>query len=351
MIRVLIVDDSASVRELLSGFISDQEDMEVAGMATSGAEALAMVKKLRPDVVTMDIHLPDMDGFRVTRRIMEEYPLPIVIISSVVSSSDAEAGFRALDCGALILMDKPAFNDPDFKESMDDIIHTVRLMSEVRVVRRRARVEFPSPARSGDRGMEDSLSGVGGIKVVCIGVSTGGPQALKKVFEVLPESFPVPILVVQHMSKGFLEGMVNWLDSVVPLKVKTAVSGEKVRAGTIYFAPEDKHMLINPDMVISLSSSGPEEGIRPSAGVLFSSVARNIGSGTIGLIMTGMGRDGAAGLLEMRESGGYTIAQDRESSIVFGMPGEAVRIGAARKVLPLESISMELLNKVGLAPD
>lgn len=348
MIRVLIVDDSVSVRELLFRLISEQKDMEIVGMAATGAEALNMVRKLKPDVVTMDISLPDMDGFKVTRRIMEEFPLPIVIISSVASPLDSDSGFRALDSGALTLMDKPRLNDPCFDKNMNEIIHTLRLMSEVKVVRRRVKKDKADDIIINNQISREyqPSSNRGTYKVICIGVSTGGPQALKKILTSLPESFSIPILIVQHMSKGFLDGMITWLDSMTPLKVKVADSGEKVQGGTVYFAPEEMHMHINTDLKISFSKTKTSDGIMPSVGELFSSAARNIGADAVGVIMTGMGRDGAAGLLEMREAGAYTIAQDKESSIVFGMPGEAVKLGAAGKVFSLDAITFELLNFV-----
>ncbi|WP_027180052.1 chemotaxis-specific protein-glutamate methyltransferase CheB [Maridesulfovibrio bastinii] len=349
MIRILIVDDSISVRELLYRYFSDQEDMEVAGMAVTGAEAIEKVHKLKPDIVTMDIHLPDMDGFQVTRRIMEESPLPIVIISSVASPDDSDDGFRALDSGALTLIDKPRLCDSDFEDNMNDIIHTVRLMSEVKVVRRRIKKNLinSGPVLSGRSGIKDSTPKEN-IEAVCIGTSTGGPQALKAVLGALPENYPLPILVVQHMSKGFLEGMVSWLDNVIPLKVKAADAGETVRGGFVYFAPEEKHMRVNSDLTVSFSSGSASDGIIPSVSVLFASAARNLGHRAAGIIMTGMGRDGAAELLEMRKAGAYTIAQNKESCTVYGMPGEAVKLGAAIDILPLEEISGELLNFAGI---
>lgn len=348
MIRILIVDDSVSVRELLFRYFSDQEDMEVVGMAATGKKALEMVQSCQPDVVTMDIHLPDIDGFKVTRRIMENSPLPIVIISSVVSPSDSDSGFRALDSGALTMLDKPSLSDPSFEDRMNEIIYTVRLMSEVKVVRRRGK-----SSDSGSGRVQRQLSSVDpvlpygnkeNIKLICIGVSTGGPQALKKILSSLPASYPIPIVVIQHMSKGFLDGMVSWLDNTINLSVKAAVAGEAANSGTVYFAPEDKHLLISSDLTLSYSLPKFSDGIIPSVGVTFSSAAKNLRSKAVGIIMTGMGRDGAAELLEMRKAGAYTVAQNKESCIVFGMPGEAVRLGAAVDVLSLEAISEELLN-------
>ncbi|SME87770.1 chemotaxis-specific protein-glutamate methyltransferase CheB [Desulfovibrio gilichinskyi] len=343
MIKILIVDDSASVRNFFSEFFSNEPDLEVVGCAEDGEAAFRMVKELNPDVVTMDVNLPDHDGFAVTRRIMEENPVPIVIISAVYSASDAEIGFRMLDTGALAFHNKPSINDKFFRERMNEIIMSVRLMSEVRVVRRRNRVQKnvehldTETMKNFRQNMKNAKA-----KIVCIGASTGGPQALKQVLIDLPKSLPVPVLIVQHISSGFLEGLVNWLHEKTGHNIKIAAQNEILEAGVIYFAPEDSHIQVSSKRRVILLQNPAVNGIRPTIAKLFSSIAANFGEGGVGVLLTGMGRDGADGLLEIRRNGGYTIAQDKETSIIFGMPGEAVKLGAAVSVLPLEKIGQDI---------
>lgn len=345
MIKVLIVDDSASVRELFTEMFKREDDFEVVGCAEDGKSALNMVKELAPDVVTMDVNLPDYDGFTVTRRIMEECPVPIVIVSAVYSASDAELGFRLLDTGALAFHDKPALNSAEFSDHMAEIIMSARLMSEVRVVRRKSRFKRRSlidkPVVDLNVLPEKSFG-----KIVCIGASTGGPQAIKKILIDLPLNFIAPVLIIQHISSGFTQGMVNWLIDNTGHNIKIAVQGEKLLPGIIYFGAEDCHMEISAEWEVLLTDSPAVNGIRPTVSSLFGSVARNAGSSAVGVLLTGMGRDGADELYEIRRSGGFTIAQDRETSIVYGMPGEAVKIGAAVKELPLEQIGAEIVKYV-----
>jgi two-component system chemotaxis response regulator CheB len=344
VIKVLIVDDSASVRTLFAEMFKREQDFEVVGCAEDGYSALRMVRDLKPDVVTMDVNLPDCDGFRVTRMIMEENPIPIVIVSAIYRASDAEIGFRLIDTGALAFHNKPALKDDNFEEQMQEIIISARLMSEVKVVRRKTRFSRTGIDSSVVQPEPPSQPGAspGIAKVVCIGASTGGPQAIKQILMALPQGFPVPILIVQHMSEGFTEGMVNWLKNNTGHDIRVAAHNEELKPGVVYFAPEGVHMEVSSKRRIVLTDAPNVNGIKPSASILFDSVARNIGRSAVGVLLTGMGKDGADGLLEIRRNGGYTIAQDKESSIVFGMPGEAVKIGGAVSVLPLDNIGGEL---------
>lgn len=347
MIRVLIVDDSATVRELFAEMFSREPDFEVVGCAMDGGGALSMVEELAPDVVTMDVNLPDFDGFTVTRTIMEQFPVPIVIVSAFYSSSDAELGFRLLDTGALAFHDKPAFGSDDFAERMAEIIMTARLMSEVRVVRRKRRFNKGETEKRSERKAKRSGMDISGLlQVVCIGASTGGPQAVKRILLDLPRDLPAAVLIIQHMSGGFTEGLVNWLKDNTGHDIRIARAGEKLMPGVVYFGPEEYHMEISSDRTVLLSESPPVNGIRPTVAALFGAAARNLGRAAVGVLLTGMGRDGAEELLEMRRSGSHTIAQDKETSIVFGMPGEAVRMGAAKVVLPIDEIGNEIVNAV-----
>ena len=344
MIKVLIVDDSATVRTMFADLFKREDDFEVVGCAEDGYSALRMVQELKPDVVTMDVNLPDCDGFRVTRMIMEDNPVPIVIVSAVYSASDAEIGFRLIDTGALAFHDKPGLKNDNFEEQMQEIIISARLMSEVKVVRRKSRfrtdniVDRSLPAACEYKPAPSSVK----EKVICIGASTGGPQAIKEILMSVPHKFPAPILIVQHMSAGFTEGMVSWLKNNTGHDVRVADHGDVLRSGVVYFAPEGSHTEISSDKRVLLSDAPNVNEIRPSVSVLFHSAARNLGSSVVGVLLTGMGRDGADGLLEIKRSGGYTIAQDEDSSIVFGMPGEAVKLGAALAVLPIGNIGRHL---------
>ncbi|WP_291329757.1 chemotaxis-specific protein-glutamate methyltransferase CheB [Desulfovibrio sp. UCD-KL4C] len=343
MIKILIVDDSASIRKFFLEFFSNEPDLEVVGCAEDGESAFRMVKELKPDVVTMDVSLPDYDGFAVTRRIMEHTPVPIVIISAVYSASDVEIGLRMLDTGALAFHNKPSLNDKFFHERMNEIIMSVRSMSEVKVVRRRNRVQKNvehrpvKPMKYFRQNVKNTKA-----KIVCIGASTGGPLALKQILFDLPKTLPVPVLIVQHISSGFLQGLVNWLRDNTGHNIKIAVQDELLKAGVVYFAPEDTHIQVASKGRVILSQNPAVNGIRPTIAEMFSSVAANFKEGCVGVLLTGMGRDGADGLLEIRHNGGYTIAQDKETSIIFGMPGEAVKLGAAVSVLPLEKIGPDI---------
>ncbi len=337
------MDDSSSVRELFKEMFKREADFEVVGCAEDGESALSMVRELSPDVVTMDVKLPDDDGFSVTRRIMEQCPVPIVIVSAFYSSTDAELGFRLLDTGALAFHDKPGFSSPDFAERMAEIIMTVRLMSEVRVVRRKSRFRREHKDISVKKDVM-RIPQSSRIRLVCVGASTGGPQAIKQMLMDLPKEFSVPVVVVQHMSGGFIEGMVNWLKDMTGHDIRIARSGETLKPGVIYFGPEDSHLEVSSNLVVILSDAPPVSGIRPTVSALFASAARNLGPGCVAVLLTGMGRDGADEMLEIRRAGGHTIAQDEDSSIVFGMPGEAVRLGAAEAVLPLGQIGAQIVE-------
>ncbi|MGE4299656.1 MAG: chemotaxis-specific protein-glutamate methyltransferase CheB [Desulfovibrionaceae bacterium] len=368
MIDVLIVDDSPVVRAALRAIIESDPDMRVAGEAHDGRAALAMVHAIAPHVVVMDFRMPVMDGLEATRLIMQERPTPIVIVSGVLNPEEVAENFKALEAGALALMAKPRLvGDAGIDtEAMASVARTVRLMSDVPVVRRR-----PLLARgkaSGEAGLPGGASlprascGVSdapavplwptiykpGIhRLLAVRASTGGPQALRALLAGLHRDFPVPVLVVQHIAKGFLPGLVEWLDMVTPLNVRIAVHGETCRRGTVYFAPDNSHMMVDDRLVVRLSDSPPVEGLKPAVSVLFDSVADTVGCRGVGVLLTGMGRDGAAGLAHMAAKGALTIAQDKASSIVHGMPGAAIKLRAARHVLALDDIASFLAKTLG----
>lgn len=345
MIRVLIAEDSVTVRELLEHALGADPQVEVVGMAKNGLEAVEMTKRLRPDVVTMDVKMPEMDGFEATRRIMREVPTPIVIISATMDIHDVDVSMNALRVGALALLEKPpGAASPKFDQSILHLVSTVKAMAEVKVVRHWP--ETPTTGRlprMGDRPPENQ------IKLVAIAASTGGPAALARILSELPVGFPVPILVVQHIALGFVDGLVSWLSTRGPLKVKAGENGEMLLPSTVYLASDDLHMGVSRDSRLVLVDS-PRIGVfRPSATYLFDSVARAYGAAALAVMLTGMGEDGVDGLRAVRAAGGRVVVQDQASSVVFGMPGAAIAAGLAERILPLSGIAGSLIQMTGRA--
>ncbi|HJV64201.1 MAG TPA: chemotaxis-specific protein-glutamate methyltransferase CheB [Geomonas sp.] len=340
MIKVLIVDDSPVARELIEHILSADPEIRVIGSARNGLEALAALEHKHPDVVTMDVHMPGMDGFETTRQIMMQHPVPVVIVTSTLDPKTDSAVFRTLEAGALaILLKPPGFGHPDHARAAADLLQTVRLMSEVKVVRRSSRRRgFPAAAA---RVQEGPVR----IKVVGIGASTGGPVVVQSILSALPADFPAPLLVVQHMAAEFIEGFAEWLSGYSALRVKVGKDGEQIGPGTAYIAPGGLQMGVDGLGRIALSPGRPGQFLCPSVTHLFLSLAESYGSRAVGILLTGMGADGAAGLKEMQARGALTLAQDEESSVVYGMPGEAVKLKAAQHVLSPDGI-IEMLRTV-----
>jgi two-component system, chemotaxis family, protein-glutamate methylesterase/glutaminase len=345
MIKVLIVDDSKVVQEFLAHLLSSDPDIQVVGIANSGIEAIDLVKQKKPDVITMDIHMPGMDGYEATRVIMETCPTPIVIVSGSSNKKEVANTFRLLDAGALaVVIRPPGFEHPQFAASRKELVQTVKLMSEVKVIRRftRIRKEQSKPLHLVQT-FENDLKR---IQVIAIGASTGGPMALQIILSRLPGDLPVPVLIVQHIAKGFLKGFVDWLSATSGIKLKIAEDGERISAGIGYIAPDNFHMGVSRGSKIILSDQPPENGLKPSVSYLFRSVAETFGPNALGALLTGMGKDGADGLKTMKDKEAYTVVQSKESCIIFGMPAEALCIGAADQALSPEQIS-EILAKAG----
>lgn len=327
MIRVLLAEDSVVTRQYLVHLVEKDPALQVVGQARDGEEVVALAEELRPDVILMDVEMPRMDGYEATGRIMERVPTPIVMVSAHSSKFDSKA-FEALRVGALVLLNKPEGpSHPEAPAAAERLVATLKLMAEVKVVKRWSKRE---PARGVAPVRIDGRK----IRVVAIGASAGGPPTVAEILAGLPAELPCPVLVVQHIANGFAVGLAEWLGRATALTVTLGQARTAARPGVVYVAPDGAQMGIGPDGRITLTDDVAADGFRPSASYLLRSVARAYGASAVGVLLTGMGRDGAAGLLELRKAGGVTIAQDKESSVVFGMPMEAIRLGAAEHVLP-----------------
>lgn len=343
VVRVMIVEDSLVVRQLLAHIVSRDPRFEIAAAVSSAEEALAEIARVKPDVISMDIRLPGMDGLEATRRIMSEHPTPIVVIADAIEDSKLHISMNALRAGALSVVEKPVgLANVSYEAIAQTICTQLFIMSSVPVIRRRnmAVGSGARPVEPAKRPLRDFC----GLRFVALGASTGGPPALAKIMDALPEDFAAPVFIVQHMGAAFMEGFAEWLDGLSRLKVGLAIDGEVARAGRAYVAPGDRHLRIQAGGVMQLTQEPPVNSQRPSANVLFSSLAKAAGPYTAGALMTGMGEDGALGLLELQAAGGYTLAEHASTAVVNGMPAAAVRLGAAREVLPMELVGARLVK-------
>lgn len=343
-IKVLVAEDSAVTRLFLVHLLASDPRICVVGAVGDGQAALDFVNKNKPDVVLMDIHMPQLDGFEATRRIMETQPVPIIICSATASARDVAIAFQAMEAGAIACIEKPLGREHrDFEALAAHLLETVKLMSEVRVVRRTARLR-PTPLPSAHLApATDRQRAPARIKLVGIGASTGGPPVLQTILAGLPKDFPAPLLIVQHIAHGFLAGMAEWLNHTTGLQVHIASYGTRPLPGHVYLAPDDFHMGIGAGGTIILTREAPENHLRPSVAVLFRTLADVYGPNALGVLLTGMGRDGAEELKAMKDRGAVTIAQDQESSVVHGMPGVAIALGGATHVLAADKIADALV--------
>ena len=343
MIKVLVVDDSAVAREFLAHVINREPGMTVVGTARDGVEAIDAVTRLGPDIITMDIIMPRMDGPEAITQIMQTVPKPIVVVTGNTITEEVRATFVSLESGALAIVPRPNALDSDRGQAdAEHLVRTLRLMSEIRVVRRTPRKRPERIATPRPFGFEPRARS---FRAVALGASTGGPSALKTVVSALPRDFPAPLLIVQHIAAGFVEGFVSWLGESTPMPVRLAVHGEILLPGHIYVAPDGVHLGVGGDerVVLSQPASVTAGRLCPSVTHLFETIERVYGPQSAAVLLTGMGRDGADGLLRLRKAGAITVAQDKESSVVHGMPGEAITLGAAEYVLPPPRIA-DLLN-------
>lgn len=341
-IDVLVADDSPVARMVLVHLLESDPHIRVIGCVADGQAALDFVLATKPHVVVMDVYMPRMDGFEATRRIMQSCPVPIIICSGTLDRDEVALSFRVLEAGAVACLEKPMHREhPDYEASVAHLLQTVRLMSEVRVVRRWVRGERTPPSVPAVSAVHESQAPQA-IRVVGIGASTGGPPVLQTILCGIARDFPVPILVVQHIAQGFLPGLAEWLQQTTGLRVHIGAHGIHLKPGHVYLAPDDFHMTACAGDRILLTRESEEHGVRPSVSHLFRSLAAVYGGAATGVLLTGMGKDGADALKLMKDAGAVTIAQDRESSVVHGMPGAAIALGGATHILPAESIATAL---------
>lgn len=349
-IRVLVVDDSLVARQLLVHVLAQDARIDVVGEAHDGADAVAAARSLKPDVIVMDIHLPGIDGFAATRQIMETCPTRIVMATATSDPHEVAATFRAIEAGALAVLPKPVGPaHPGFAATAAELVRTVTLMAEVPVVRRWPRPDAATPPPLLPLPIRVEPHDGAAVRLVAVGASTGGPIALQRLLAGLPREFPVPVAIVQHIADGFVEGLAGWLTDSTRFPVRVARQGELLRAGYAYLAPDGCHLEVRADGSAALVDTAREHGVRPSVSVLFRSVAAAFGASAVGVLLTGMGRDGARELAALRQAGAVTIAQDRASSVVHGMPAEAIRLGGAMHVLAPDEIAQALVGLVDRA--
>jgi two-component system chemotaxis response regulator CheB len=353
-VRVLIVDDSAVYREFLRHTLESDPQVEVVAAVRDGAAAFEVLPALRPDVITMDINMPGMNGFDVTRKVMETYPTPIIVVSAADDAGEVQMSFKAMESGAVAVVPKVHGGGSDEALAQaGNLIQMVKLMAEVKVVKRWARRTVPAwePGVPSEKPAAAELRS--GISAVLIGASTGGPVPVRTILAALPPGFSSAVLIVQHIAAGFGRGFTEWLAAACQLPVHVAEDGEHIVSGHVYVAPDDAHMGVSEGPRILLSHDEPENGLRPAVSHLFRSASRVYGRSAAAVLLSGMGRDGAEELKVLRDLGAVTFAQDRESCVVFGMPGEAVRLDGATYSLSPEAIASAVvaLAEKGKTPE
>ncbi len=343
-VRVLLVDDSPLALVVLQRMLAASHEIEVVGVATHARQALDLIPHLQPGIVCIDYHMPDMNGLELTREIMARFPCPILVVSSAVGDSDSDRIFSLLEAGAVDVFPKPKGGPESDILAAEQLVKKIKIVAGVRVHGRRSKAPAPTVQRPGM--VPNSKRGICIPRIVVMGASTGGPQAFRTILSQLPGHFPVPIVCVQHISVGFLTGLVNWLGAHFNGNVQVARSDQLPLPGHVYFPQENTHLLIDAMGRFHASQEPAAGGHRPSVSSTFCSVANYFGDAAIGVLLTGMGRDGGDGMLALAQAGALTICQDEASSVIYGMPRDAVDRGAARMVLPLGDIAAALVSAV-----
>ena len=344
IIRVLIVDDSPLVCKVLTGIINADPGLIVAGMAATGQDAIELASKLHPDLITMDIHLPGVDGVEATKQIMAYSPTPILIMSSSVLKGGTALVFKALAYGALDVLEKtPRELVEEHGTAGAELIERIKALARIAVITHPlAKLE-----RSREITTVHAPRHLAGEQIVAMAASTGGPQALMEILKALPNDFPCGIVVVQHISQGFDVGLAEWLSAECRIRVTMATDGARIQPGVAYLAPTGVQMRVAEGGLIRLADEAPYDGQKPSGNVLFESVARVYGDRAVGIVLSGMGRDGASGLRRIKAAGGQVIAQDEATSVIFGMPKAAIEAGVVDAVLPVGQIADAIVKALG----
>ncbi len=345
MIKILIVDDSAFMRKLLSDLFSAESDFVVAGTARNGKEAVEKVKQLKPDVVTMDVEMPIMSGLQALEIIMKEIPTPVVMLSSLTSAG-AKATLMALELGAVDFVAKTTGVISNIAGISNEIVAKGRAAIKANVSQlSKIKADLPSMTSLSSQSLIPSNS----ERILAIGTSTGGPRALQEIITRLPGNLPCGAVIVQHMPPGFTRSLAERLNSLSSLTVKEAEHNDIILPGLVLIAPGDYHMIVEREgnkKVVKLNQSPPIGGHRPAVDPMMDSVAKVYGKQSVGVILTGMGHDGAKGIQAIKEQGGYTIAEDQSTAVVFGMPKSAIELGVVDKVAPLSAIAAEIVKAI-----
>jgi len=319
-VRVLIVDDSKSEQQFLKSVLCRDDDIEVVGMVSDGEMAIVAATSLRPNVITVDLNMPGMNGLDVTRHLMLSRPVPIIIVTADRTMNSAEKAFKLVEAGAVGLVEKPkSFAEPEHEEMRMQLCRLIKTMAEVKLVTRKG-TRLPS---------QQIIRPAHAVRCIVIGASTGGPAAIKYLLENISAPLPVPIFVVQHMSNGFMAGFVRWLDSCSKIKVKLAEHNELIQSNCVYVAPDNAYMSIAAKRITIIKNESNDGRLR-TVSHLFRRIAEGFNGSVLAIILSGMGNDGSAEMKLLSERGDITIAQDKASSVVHGMPGEALRLKAAQ---------------------
>ncbi|MBF0220149.1 MAG: chemotaxis-specific protein-glutamate methyltransferase CheB [Gammaproteobacteria bacterium] len=350
-VRVLITDDSAAARAIIRDLL-ETGGIEVVGEAANGLEAVALAKTLRPSLITMDLEMPQMDGFAAIRQIMSEMAIPILVVSS---QADAEKGFRAISSGALEVIAKPDISDGkqfcDKVEKLSEVLVIRHIRQHQKPLANCAAEPRPTPIAVTDKPttrdkIATQVTALGTSRpVFVIACSTGGPQALETILKELPAEFAHPVIIAQHIAKGFAEGMVNWLQALCKIPVRLATDREPVLPGVIYIAPPEYRVAVNAQRQIALTGDNAKDIYHPSCDHLLNSCAAHYGNRVVGIILTGMGRDGVEGMRHIQLAGGDTIAQDEASSVIYGMNRLAIEAGVVKEILPLNMIARAIIRR------
>lgn len=345
-ISVMLVDDSPIALAILKRMLATTQEIKVIGTALNGKQALDMIPELQPDVICTDLHMPLMDGFQFTNEVMAKHPRPILVISSAVQEEDRDNVFRVLEAGAIEVFPKPRGGlglKSDYHPLTNELIDKIRVLAKVNVAHKSrktpTKTQAPSPS-------QNKITPNSKIEIVTIGASTGGPNALQSILCKLPANLPVPIVCVLHLSEGFLPQLMHWLKSKCALPIEVAELGQKPKPGVIYFPPDNKHLQFNEAGQFVSERRLPLMGHRPSITITFNSIADQFGSKAVGILLTGMGKDGVEGMQSIAQKGGVTIVQDEKSSVVFDMSKQAIESGASQYVLSLDEIADTLARLV-----